>query len=387
MKRVFFVDDEKGVLDGLRRMLRDMRSDWDMKFHTSAEDALQAMQSSPPEVVVSDMRMPGMDGAEFLERVQELYPSSIRFVLSGHAEMEQFSRAMRCSHQILTKPCDSDQLRTALMDAALLCRTMAAPGIADAVGGLGALPSIPAVIHELMDLLGRPEVDQAVIGRMVGRDPGLAVRVLQVANSGLFATRGGIQTIEQAVVLIGSRMLRNLILHAKIVEAFPVSNPSFSIDDFGGRMRSISKLARRLAPSHVSSEALCSLAMSTEVGQLVFAARLPDRFESVRKEVAATGAPVHKVEQKLFGATHADVGAYLLSLWGQPPHLVRRVATHHCPSEATDDRDLLTALHVAECLVDCDGDEARFAAALDPGLQIEADQAEAWLAQYRCHQE
>ena len=66
MRRVLFVDDEDNVLQGLRRMLRDMRRDWVMEFAASGEEGLRALEASHFDVVVSDMRMPGMDGAALL---------------------------------------------------------------------------------------------------------------------------------------------------------------------------------------------------------------------------------------------------------------------------------------------------------------------------------
>jgi len=111
MKSVLFVDDEPRILDGLRRMLHGQRRVWDMGFATSGDEALRAMATQPFDVVVSDMRMPAMDGAVLLGEVQRLYPRTVRIVLSGHADLEASMRSVRVSHQYLTKPCDADFLK------------------------------------------------------------------------------------------------------------------------------------------------------------------------------------------------------------------------------------------------------------------------------------
>jgi len=117
VKVIYFVDDEQGVLDGLRRTLRDLRHEWQMAFFNSGEQALEAMTKQTPDVIVSDMRMPGMDGVELLARVRAEYPSVYRMVLTGHAEFEAISQVAKSAHEVMNKPCDSDQLREVLQNA------------------------------------------------------------------------------------------------------------------------------------------------------------------------------------------------------------------------------------------------------------------------------
>ncbi len=105
-----FVDDEPRVLEGLKRMLRPKRNEWQMTFVGSAQAALDALKAEPCEVVVTDMRMPGMNGAELLEVVQREYPDTIRLILSGQAETESVMKALGVSHQFLSKPCDAEIL-------------------------------------------------------------------------------------------------------------------------------------------------------------------------------------------------------------------------------------------------------------------------------------
>src|SRR5208283_4746248 len=105
MKSVLFVDDEPYVLDGLRRMLHGYRGEWRMKFTTSASQALQFLAETPCDVIVTDMRMPDMTGAEFLARVAQLYPQVVRIVLSGMCDRQQSLALAVSAHQFLAKPC------------------------------------------------------------------------------------------------------------------------------------------------------------------------------------------------------------------------------------------------------------------------------------------
>jgi len=125
VKRILFVDDESKVLDGIGRMLHADRKRWDMQFVTSGEDALRACEAGAFDVVISDMRMPGMDGAKLLSHVRDRYPGTARIILSGYSEVSSSTRAVPVAHRFLTKPCDAAQLQAAI-DASAPCRTFSA---------------------------------------------------------------------------------------------------------------------------------------------------------------------------------------------------------------------------------------------------------------------
>ena len=115
--RVLFVDDEPNVLKGLKRSLRPMRHEWDMVFVSSGRDALEALDGEPFQAIVSDMRMPEMDGAQLLNEVLRRHPEVIRIILSGYSDREMIMRAVGATHQYLSKPCDPDTLRSAVNGA------------------------------------------------------------------------------------------------------------------------------------------------------------------------------------------------------------------------------------------------------------------------------
>ena len=107
MKSILFVDDEQQILDGLKDLLRKQRKQWSMVFALGGQAALDELTQRPFDVVVSDMRMPGIDGATLLTRVKEMYPASARIILSGHADRDSIVRALPVAHQFLNRPCDA----------------------------------------------------------------------------------------------------------------------------------------------------------------------------------------------------------------------------------------------------------------------------------------
>lgn len=367
MKVAYFVDDERHILDGLRRGLRALRNDWRFEFHDNGQSALARMRELPPDVVVSDMRMPSMDGVEFLGLVRRDHPHSIRLVLSGNADFDSIANVMQSAHQVLSKPCDPEQLTRVLDNARLLSDRFADRSLSSVVCGLKSLPAIPGILGALMDLLQRGDGDQRRVGALIARDPGLSVRVLQIANSGFFGCRQRIESIDQAVVLLGENMLKNLVTQVKVVEAFP-AQALFSAEDFGGRVAAITERALDILGSRSFQGDLRSVALAMDVGQLVFASRVPAAYEAVLREVEAAAAPLWEVERRRLGADHAAVGAFLLGLWGQERRLVDLVARHLEPLGAGEDEPLLVALHAAEALVDARDDRERFEGLLQPGV-------------------
>ena len=113
-RRILFVDDEPNILDGLRRMLFPMRKQWDMVFADSAPQAMEDLALEQFDVIVTDMRMPGTDGAELLDQVSKDFPEMVRLVLSGHWDPAMSLRSARNAHQYLTKPCSADVLKNTL---------------------------------------------------------------------------------------------------------------------------------------------------------------------------------------------------------------------------------------------------------------------------------
>ena len=117
-KRILFVDDEVNMLQGLRRMLNAMRHEWDMVFEESGQDALALLAQAPCDVIVSDMRMPGMD-ADFLAKVRQEFPDTVRFMLTGKATLAVALQAINegAISRFFTKPCNPLELTISIKQA------------------------------------------------------------------------------------------------------------------------------------------------------------------------------------------------------------------------------------------------------------------------------
>jgi DNA-binding NarL/FixJ family response regulator len=216
MKRIVFVDDETELLEGLRTRLYKHRSRWNMSSVTSGKAALAELEKSPVDMIVSDIRMPEMDGGELLGIVRKRWPDTVRIVLSGHVDQAQTFRLTSLAHQYLAKPCDARQLENIIERCFNLRGLLAQDTLRNTVGRIGKLPAMPRTSAKLQQALTRADVTTEEIGGIVEADPAIAVKVLQIANSAFFRSRKPLVRVRDAVTYLGFSTIRNLVLSAEI---------------------------------------------------------------------------------------------------------------------------------------------------------------------------
>jgi len=323
--RILFVDDEAAVLQALRRNLHGMRIEWSMDFVSSGDAALALLAANPVDVIVSDMRMPGMDGWHLLAEVKKHFPQTARFILSGQADPISIMRVIGTAHQYLAKPCDGAALKAAIGKTLELRRVLHSERLAGLVGQVGALPSPPRAFQEILACLRQPTASIADAARIIGRDAAMTANIMKLVNSAFFGSRQPITTAERAVSCLGLNTLGVLVL------GYGVFQSGASGGEDGIRLEQLWRhsldtglTARAVAVHAGMSAALAEQAFLVgvlhDIGRVVFATR-PQPLS----------AEVDDVETH-----HAEIGAYLLGLWGFPTPIVEAVAYHHAPSRALD---------------------------------------------------
>jgi HD-like signal output (HDOD) protein/CheY-like chemotaxis protein len=325
--KVLFIDDEARVLEGLERsMLMVVDDDWELSFVEGGAAALDRLRAEQFDAVVTDMRMPGIDGGEVLRQLIELAPVSARIVLSGQMEDASAVSAFERAHQIISKPCNAEQmvevLRSAVRHRPLLDRDP----FRRAVLAADRLPVAPAIYREIEAELGGDDPSIAKIATIAAKDTGLTARLMHVANSPFYGGGRKLTTSTQAISRLGLRMVATLAAGAVFDKR---EFPAKTLDLAAVQERALrtAETAARMLPKNAG---LASLAgMLSEVGHLVIATSLPALYDAAMREAKATGRPTHEVERCVWGTSHAEVGAYLLSLWGMPVAVVDAVGHHH----------------------------------------------------------
>lgn len=355
--RILFVDDEENVLRGIRRMLRAQRGDWQMDFVSSAEEALNYLENNPVDVVVSDMRMPGMDGATFLGVVQEKYPQAIRIVLSGFAEKEMILKTIGPSHLYLAKPCDQDILVKAINRSLALRRFVHSESLTKMVSGIPSLPSLPGVFLEILQELDNELVSVDTLAGKIAQDIGVASQLMRLTNSAYFSLPQKASTPRQAINLLGFENVKAVVLLSGVVEPLLDNMEAKGVlETLTRRSLQIGILAQQLAradraPASAQEMAFCA-GLLAHVGTLLLVCNWPDKFDEAVRLIELDKIPISEAEMRVFGTTHAKMGAYLMGLWGFSDEIVEAIAYHHKPieSEVTEDGPLLY-VHVAQHLL------------------------------------
>jgi HD-like signal output (HDOD) protein len=380
--RILFVDDEVAILDGLRDLLRKERRRWEMVFAVGGAEALEELERQSFDVVVSDIRMPGMDGAALLARIKADYPHTARIVLTGHADRDAMLRVLPAAHQFLSKPCDANALRVAIERTQALNALLASHEIRAVVGSLVSLPSVPQTYLALTDAAQDPRKGIGDMAEIIRRDPAMSSKVLQVVNSAYFGTRQGVASIQQAVMFMGIELLKGLALTANVFKQSKALG-GLSLEELQQRSLRTACLARRFVEDPKRGDEVFTAALVADVGQIVIALGMPEHYADIRAEAGEGRRAVHEVELSRLGVSHAEVGAYLLGVWGLPFSIIESVAYHHRPSTLGDGPcETLAALHVADALVDAPPVDAP-----EPAVDVEflaraglADRLAAWRA-------
>lgn len=346
LRHVLFVDDEPSILSGLRRMLHSMRGRWRMTFVPSGGAALEVLESDPADVVVSDMRMPGMDGAELLAEVQRRWPGTVRMILSGFADEGAALRSVPVAHRFLNKPCDAADLARAVSSACELQDRLSRPELRTLVGGLGALPSVPTTFAAMTEALGRPDACADTVVPIIEQDTACSAKLLQLVNSAFFGLARSVTSIQDTVAYLGLIQVRNIVLTTGVTDLFRSRSPQVTraVLQINRHSLAVAAAARATAPPGLIHDAFIA-GMLHDVGELVLATVMPDRFLPIRESSPDDATQVSS-ELEILGATHADIGAYLLRLWGLPFPLVDAVARHH-DADADHHPDPLVAVIAA----------------------------------------
>lgn len=354
MKRILFVDDEPKIIDGLRRSLRRQRREWDMVFVTSGAEALEAAAQQPFDVIVTDMRMPEMDGAELLQYFHRDYPNTVRFVLSGYAELEAVMRTVPVAHQFLTKPCEPETLRYAVARAFELRELLNDDRVATLVGGIETLPSRPDAYTAILDAIADPSVEMGDVIDILESDMAMATRLLQLVNSSFFGFSEPVSDTRRAASLLGLNTLRDLVLSIEVFRVGDNVSPRLSraLDALHTRSMWTGAIASSLIEQRPLRGRAFTAGMLHDIGLLVLAECAPQRLEQAMDRAAAEGETIEDAERAVNGVTHAEVGAYLLGVWGLPYPILEAAAYHHRPAELPQEGfGDIAAVHVAHNLV------------------------------------
>ncbi len=355
MRRILFVDDDRLLLDGLRGRLHTLRDAWEMVFVESGPRAITELEQGKFDAIVTDMRMPGMDGLELLKIVRERWPEVMRIVLSGYSDTGQSRRLLSEAHQYLSKPCEAEQLTAAIARCDELHALLADAKLRALVGSIGRLPAMPKISAALREASERGDASVKEIARLIGSDPAIAARVLQVVNSAFFRLPKRITRLEAAVSYLGFATIRNIALSIEVFSSWKRSLRIRQLEPDAlllqaQRMAAVARALTRGSP--ICDDAMLA-GLLHNIGYWILVEERPQEMLDALTMAQSRGIALHEAEREVLGATYAEIGAYLLGLWGLPYTVIEAVALQTRPADTSPGEfDVRAALMLARTLVD-----------------------------------
>jgi FixJ family two-component response regulator len=293
-----FVDDDPKILETIQRYLLVSVSSWSARFFLSAAEALESLAREPAELVVTDLCMSGLDGADLLQIVARQFPQTARVVFSGQAELDYAQRASDVAHQFLAKPATTIALCHALESIAEQYAEIPDANIRQAIAAATVLPVSPVVARELKTLGEKQNLTAKRLASCIERDAALTAKLLQFANSGFFSQPEPTTTVLAAVERLGTTLVRQLFASHEVAGAVSRSVNSLRLQDAQSYALVGARIARRTAPPLVADDAYL-VTLLRGLGEMLFPRLAPEIWPTL--------------------------SAQLIGLWGFPPTIVSAV--------------------------------------------------------------
>ncbi|MFN2354085.1 MAG: HDOD domain-containing protein [Desulfopila sp.] len=351
---ILFVDDEPNILAGIQRMLRSMRKEFDFFFAENGRQALDIMESENIIIIISDMRMPSMSGDELLLEIQQRFPQTIRMMLTGLADDQAVMRTAGVVHQFLAKPCEPEKMQTILLRAGALYSQITDGHLKSMISGLGKLPSLPAIYARLQKVLANPDADIDDVARVIEQDMAMTAKLLQLVNSSFFGLFQRVESPARAVKLLGLETVKMLVLGVQIFSEMKAKSHHLPLETLFQHSMAVAQCSKKIALQATDDDELinsCFLAgMVHDIGKLLLLTHMGSEYDTILEAVQTDEKALINAELDTFKASHGDIGAYLIGLWGFSGDIVEAVAFHHAiekyPGEGFS---AALAVHLADC--------------------------------------
>lgn len=355
--RILFATDDPNAQRALRQAFPPQQRDWEVALARGGSDALKKMETGPFDALVADSRLSGTPCPDVLLEARRRHPPTARIVLADSSAAGELVRLVALAHRVLPKPVDPAELRGAVQRGFALRELLHSPALASVVGRLSSVPALSTVYARIAEELTMPDFSLAAVGELVSQDVAIAARLIQMANSALVGLRKPTANPYQAVRILGADLTRTLVLAADLFSRYnPQALRPFSIETLWEHSQAVAELAAAVASDVRADERVVREAalggLLHDIGQLTLASQLSGPYKEVLGLTRIEGLKNTEAETRVLGTTHAEVGAYLLGLWGLPDGVVEAVAWHHhpgkCPGTAFAP---LTAVHIADAIV------------------------------------
>ncbi len=337
-RRILVVDDDPQRAAALGATLDGASKPWLIETALSGRGALAALTARKFDLVITDVQVAGLGSGALLATCAMDHPDVVRFVRGGPGS-DRPMLAAACAHQFVPEPLDAGALVAQIDRAFVLRESLASPELRAIVGRMTAIPTLPALYTAVVSELQRLHVSTQRIGALVADDPAMSAKVLQLVNSPFFGCQMRVSDPAMAVQRLGLETVRGLVLSTHVFETFRrPTRGALNMEQLWQHASTVSALAGSLAQMDGVAGDVVQDARTAgllhDVGKLLLVATLPVVSMRINERARRDARPTVELEREELGVTHAELGAYLLGLWGLPDAIVEATAWHHYPPSA-----------------------------------------------------
>jgi HD-like signal output (HDOD) protein len=359
-KTICFAGFAEGELPALREAATASNAPWECHFVADAPAALALLAKQPFDVLVANMAMPGKTGAELLREARESRPDSeahaniLGFIIGDVADQAVIINSIGGPHQFIRRPIQPARLVLNLKRGLSLDTWLATDHLRKLVPKLRRLPSLPSTYFNLLKEIESDNFTTQSIGAVISRDPVVTVRLLQMVNSAAFALAHKVTDPVDAVSLLGIETVKSLVMGLQVFSQSDAAREAgLSLEILWEHSLLVAKFAQQITLKQTGDVRLAGDAFTAgllhDVGRIVIASNLPKEYAAIIARARENSRPLHEEEAATLQVDHAEVGAYLLGLWGLPVEIVEATGGHHAPGQTAfaSEFTLLGAVHAA----------------------------------------
>ncbi len=245
-----------------------------------------SLAKKPMDVIVSDLRMPEMDGGRLLAEVKKQHPHVVRIILSGQLNQEMTLKSVQLAHQSLSKPCDAEVLKHTLAKLFALRDFLSDESIKSIISQIESLPSMPSIYTEIVAEMQSDDPAIKKVGEIISKDLSMTAKILQMVNSAFFGLFRKINSPEQAVMMLGLETIKALVLSVKIFSEFNQKNfPWFNIDALFNHSLAVSMYAKTIIKNENLDQGLINNSMMAgllhDLGKLILATNFEKPYRQI----------------------------------------------------------------------------------------------------------
>lgn len=325
----------------VQEMIHSMRGEWAVYCTTSPVEALELTNRIPVDVVVVDIQLPDRTGIDFLSRIQKTSSHVVKIAITDQRNVTEHLRTSGLAQQFLGKIYDKDSLKSSILRALTLGDLLRHNMLQHLISQVQTLPSLPNMYLQIADELNDPNPSAERVGQIISQDLSMSAKVLQIVNSAHFGLPYPVANPGQATTLLGLEAIRDLILSIKVFSSFDqLKIRHLGLTRLWHHSVLVGVMSKTIAKTISSDKKTNNYAFVAgllhDIGKLVLAENLPMKYHSAMGMAAQKKIELIEAEEEVFGATHAQVGAYLLWLWNLPEPVIHATAYHHTPLEYTN---------------------------------------------------